>query len=268
MAKELSSSAGSAAIQGDLWSARAQDWADVQELVQRPLYTSILQEVMQGYHVDLLDVGCGSGLFTAMAAAASRVSGIDAAGALLAIAKRRTPQADFRVGEMESLPFDSRTFDVVTGINSFQFAANPINAIREARRVGAPKARLIIATWGRIEECDTAAYFDALSPPGAGAAPDAPGPFALSADGALAALATEAGLEPQDVHDVDCPFAYPDEATALRGLLSPGPAVEAMQKTNEAHIREAVRAAIQPFRTGNGGFHLKNRFRYLVAKVP
>jgi len=125
-----------AAVQGDLWSARAQDWADVQELTQRPLYTSILQEVMQGPHTNLLDVGCGSGLFTAMAAAASRVSGIDAAGALLAIAKRRTPQAEFRVGDMEALPYDSRTFDLVTGINSFQFAANPVNALAEARRVG------------------------------------------------------------------------------------------------------------------------------------
>ena len=162
---EASVPAGSAAVQGDLWSARAQDWADVQELVQRPLYTSILQEVMQGSHVDLLDIGCGSGLFTAMAAAASRVSGIDAAGALLAIAKRRTPQADFRVGEMEMLPFDSRTFEVVTGINSFQFAAHPVNALREARRVGTPKGRVIIATWGRMEECDTAAYFDALNAP-------------------------------------------------------------------------------------------------------
>src|SRR5262249_22421198 len=129
MSPDSSSSAGSAAIQGDLWSARAQDWADVQELTQRPLYTSIPQEVMPGSHVNLLDVGCGSGLFPAMAAAASRVSGLDAAGALLAIAKRRTPQADFRVGEMETLPYDSRTFDLVTGINSFQFAAHPLNAI-------------------------------------------------------------------------------------------------------------------------------------------
>ncbi len=268
MSHDASSLTGSAAVQGDLWSARAQDWADVQELVQRPLYTSILQEVMQGTHVDLLDVGCGSGLFTAMAAACSRVSGLDAAGALLAIAKRRTPQADFRVGEMESLPFDSRTFEVVTGINSFQFAAHPVNALREAHRVGTPKGRIIIATWGRMEECDTAAYFDALIPPGSSLSPDAPGPFALSADGALADLAREAGLEPLDVHDVDCPFIYADEATALRGLLSPGPAVQAIQRSSESYVREAVRAAIQPFLTDRGGLHLKNRFRYLISKVP
>lgn len=268
MTPDSSTSTGSAAIQGDLWSARAQDWADVQELTQRPLYTSILQEVMQGSHVNLLDVGCGSGLFTAMAAAASRVSGLDAAAALLAVAKRRTPQANFRLGEMEALPYDSRSFDLVTGINSFQFAAHPLNALLEARRVGTPKARVIIATWGRMEECDTAAYFDALTPPGAEEKSESPGPFALSADGALADLARQAGLEPADVFDVDCPFNYPDEATALRGLLSPGPAVQAMKQRSEQRVREAVRNAIQPFRQNSGGYLLKNRFRYLIARVP
>jgi SAM-dependent methyltransferase len=268
MPHESLAPAGSAAIQGDLWSARAQDWADVQEIALRPLFTAILQEVMQGSHIDLLDVGCGSGLFAAMAAAASRVSGIDAAGGLLAIAKRRTPQADFRLGEMESLPFDSRSFDVITGINSFQFAADPIKALAEARRVGAPKARVIIATWGRPEECEASAYFAALRSLAPAPPPGAPGPFALSQDGALADLAVQAELEPQDTHDVDCPFVYPDEATALRGMLSAGPAVRVMQQTSEEHVRAAVRAALQPFRTINGGFRLKNRFRYLVAKVP
>ncbi len=255
-------SPGSAAEQGDLWSARAQDWADIQEIVQRPLFTAILQEMMQGPHVDLLDIGCGSGLFAAMAAAATRVAGIDASGALLAVAKRRTPQADFRVGDMETLPFDSRSFDVVTGINAFPYAANPVNALREARRVGLPNARIIIATWGRPEECEISTSLASLRPTGA------PGPFALSPDGALAALAEEAGLLPQETRDVECPFAYPDEDTALRGLLSAGPAVKAIQAQGEEHVRELLRTALAPFRTANGGYRMKNRFRYLVSRNP
>lgn len=259
MSPNPSPSPGSAAVQGDLWSARAQDWADVQEQVQRPLYTAILQEMMQGSHVDLLDVGCGSGLFAAMAAAATRVSGIDAAGALLAVAKRRTPQADFRVGDMETLPFDSRSFDVVTGLNSFPFAADPVNALREARRVASPKARVIIATWGRQEDCETAAYLTTVAPPG---------PFALSPDGALAEFAEKAGLLPQDVREVNCPFVYADEETALRGMLSAGPAVKSIQVSGENFVRQSLLAALGPFKTTNGGYRLKNRFRYLVAIVP
>lgn len=268
MSNPPSAPPGSAAAQGDLWSARAQDWADIQEIVQRPLFTAILQEMMQGPHIDLLDIGCGSGLFAAMAAAASRVAGIDASGALLAVAKRRTPQADFRVGDMETLPFDSRSFDVVTGINSFPYAANPVKALREARRVGLPNARIIIATWGRPEECETSAYLAALRPAGPPPASATQGPFALSPDGALAALAEEAGLLPQDTRDVECPFAYPDEDTALRGLLSAGPAVKVIQAQGEDHVRELLRTALAPFRTTNGGYLMKNRFRYLVSRNP
>ena len=268
MSNHPSSPPGSAAVQGDLWSARAQDWVDIQEIVQRPMFTAVLQEMMQGPHVDLLDIGCGSGLFAAMAAAASRVAGIDASGALLAVAKRRTPQADFRVGEMETLPFDSRSFDVVTGINSFQFAANPVNALREARRVGLPNARIIIATWGRPEDCETLAYHVALRPPGPPPPPDGPDPFALSQDGALATLAEEAGLLPQEFRDVECPFAYPDEETAMRGLLSAGPAVRAIQAQGEDNVREAVRTVLAPFRTASGGYRMKNCFRYLVSRNP
>jgi len=117
-------------------------------------------------------------------------------------------------------------------------------------------------------ECATWAYFDPIPPPGGESAADAPGPFALSADGALADLARQAGLEPIDVSEVDCPFIYPDESTALRGLLSPGPAVLAMQKSSEREVREAVLDSLEPFRRPDGGFHLKNRFRYLIARVP
>ena len=59
------------------------------------------------------------------------MSGLDAAEALLDVARKRTPSGDFRQGEMEELPFADGTFDVVTGFNSFQYAADPVNALRQ-----------------------------------------------------------------------------------------------------------------------------------------
>ena len=64
----------------------------------------------------------------------SRVGGIDAAGALLSIARERTPGGDFRQGELEALPFADAGFDLVTGFNAFQFAGEPAQALR----AGAP----------------------------------------------------------------------------------------------------------------------------------
>lgn len=257
--------AGSAGMQGDLWSARARDWADVQEETTRSLYEAALERV-RARGKRLLDVGCGAGGFCRLARArGAMVAGLDAASALLAIARERVPDGDFRVGELENLPWADGSFDLVTGFNAFQFAANPVRALREARRVAAPGAPVIVATWGRPAACEAAAYFralDALLPP---PPPAAPGPFALSEPGALEALARDAGLTPDALVDVECTWLYADLETALRGLLSTGPAVRAVRRAGAAQVRRAVTASIAPFRTTQGGYQIENTFRLLVA---
>jgi ubiquinone/menaquinone biosynthesis C-methylase UbiE len=51
------------------------------------------------------------------------------------------PLGDVRVGEMESLPWNDDTFDLVTGFNSFFFADDMVGALREAGRVANPARR-------------------------------------------------------------------------------------------------------------------------------
>jgi ubiquinone/menaquinone biosynthesis C-methylase UbiE len=65
----------------------------------------------------------------------ANVAGIDAAKELVAIATQRSPEGDFRVGDLESLPWPDASFDWVTGFNSFQFADDKARALDEARRV-------------------------------------------------------------------------------------------------------------------------------------
>jgi ubiquinone/menaquinone biosynthesis C-methylase UbiE len=84
----------------------------------------------------VLDIGCGSGEFSGLASArGALVSGIDAAEGMIEIARRLAPGADLRVGAMERLPWDEDTFDVVAWFNAFQFAADMVVALREAKRV-------------------------------------------------------------------------------------------------------------------------------------
>jgi SAM-dependent methyltransferase len=255
-------------MQSELWGARATDWADVQEATVLPLYERVLAKTAVGSGTTLLDIGCGSGMFCQMAAGrGARVSGIDATPALIDIARSRFAGGDFRPGEMEALPYAGGTFRVITGFNSFQYAANPVHALQEARRVAESDAAVVMAVWGKASDCQAGAYLAAIGallpppPPGPG------GPFALSEEGALEALAGRAGLAPVEVDDVDCPWVYRDLETALRGLLSAGPAVKAMQVSGQDRVREAVARALEPFRTTSGGYRLENKFRYLIARA-
>ena len=259
---------GTAEVQGQVWGVRARDWAEVQEGMYTPLFETVFRKTSVGANAALLDIGCGSGMFCQMAAKlGAQVSGLDAAEPLLAIARERVPQGDFRSGEMEALPYANRSFDVVAGFNSFQFAASPVNALREAARVSRPGASVVIVVFGKREDTEAAAYFAAigslLPPP----PPGTPGPFALSVDGALEALVTEAGMRPEKLEEFDCPWAYPDERTLLRGLLSPGPGIRAVQHAGEAAARGAVLKALAPFKTASGGYKLRNTARYMIVKT-
>ena len=63
-----------------------------------------------------------------------------------------------------------------------------------------------------------------------------------------------------------CPWVFPDEATALRGILSSGPLIAATRASGEEKVRDAVLGSIAPYRTSNGGYRLENKFRYVVAR--
>jgi len=52
---------GTAPTQGDLWSARAQDWANLQERVCLPHFEAVFERLGMRKGMRLLDVGCGVG---------------------------------------------------------------------------------------------------------------------------------------------------------------------------------------------------------------
>src|SRR3954454_21102570 len=127
---------GSAQAQAALWGRHARTWSTTLEQRMRPLYTATLDALgpLQGSR--LLDAGCGSGQALADAAARGAVvSGLDATPELLEIARERTPSADLRVGDIQELPHDDGTFDVVTAFNAVQYAVDPAAAVLELARV-------------------------------------------------------------------------------------------------------------------------------------
>jgi SAM-dependent methyltransferase len=259
---------GTAQIQGELWGARGREWAELQEVSFRPVYQAAFAAAGVGPGRSVLDVGCGAGLALQVARElGATVAGLDASAALLEVAKSRCPGADMRVGELEELPFPDQQFDVTTGFNSFQYAADPVHALAEARRVTKPNGRVVVTVWGAAENCELAPYVAALGkflppPP-----PGAPGPFALSAPGALEALVGKAGLKPENVKSVKTTMTFADRATSIRALLASGVAERAIRHSGEDAVRAGIDEAIRSYRKPDGVYAFTNEWRFLVSRV-
>jgi len=256
------------AANGRLWGTAAVDWAEIQEGTCRPVYEAVFAKVGVKAGMHYLDAGCGAGMATQIAAAqGATVFGLDAAEPLLKIARGRVPAGDYRVGELEELPFDEATFDLVTGFNSFQYAANPRAALAEAKRVAKRGAQVVIMTWGRPEGMEAASLVGALRPLMPPPPPGAPGPFALSDETALRAFAEAAALEPVELMDVDSPWIYPSLETALRGLGSSGVAARAAGNSSKAAVDAAHAAALAQFVQADGSYRIGATFRCLMTRA-
>lgn len=259
---------GSAEIQAQMWGARANDWANAAEGTSVEMFNRILDKTEVNNNTVLLDIGCGSGMFCQMAAnRGAKVHGIDASERLAAIARQRVPKGNFETGEMEELPYPDSTFNLVTGINSFQFAENKVNALREAKRVAQSGAQVLTVVWGKPEDCEATPIMKAigmfLPPP----PQDNTGRKPLFSEGVLEDLASQAGLKPENVEEIKCSWDFEEEEEMLKGMLSAGLATIAIQQAGEHTVREAIRKEIQRFKTPDGRIHLSNTFRCLVSRA-
>lgn len=258
---------GSAERWGPLWGARPRDWA-VNEEQQLPTYEEALRRIELGPGRRVLEVGCGTGVFLRAAAdRGAEVVGLDASPALLELARERVPEAELHVGDMEALPFPDDAFDAVLGFNSFFFANDLVDALREARRVAKRGAPVVIQVWGRPERCSLEAtkqvarrYFP--PPPGNATGPPPP---PLWQPGVLEGLASYAGLIPQSAFDISWPYIHADDDALSRALLSVAGLASIDDRTEEADVRDAILAAVAPYRAADGSYRLDNEFHFLIA---
>lgn len=262
-----SASPGSASRWGPLWGARPADWA-LSEDRQTPTYEAALRRVELEAGDRVLDVGCGVGAFLRLVAGRGAVPyGIDASGALVELARSRLPGADLRVGDMEHLPYDDDSFDLVTGFNSFFFADDMVAALREARRVAKPGARVVIQVWGAHERCDLEAMKQIARPFLPPRPPDAPPDPDLSQPGVLRELALEAGLAPEREFDATWTCEYPDEQTLGRAMVAVAGLAVLAGPEREDELRRAIVDGLAAYRSADGGYRLSNEYRLLIARA-
>ena len=144
---------GSAEEQGKLWGVSVADWAECAEPHHAPYWRGMLADMSVQKGTRLLDTGCGAGGGARIAIElGAQAYGIDASPEMVSYAQTNVPAGDFRVGDLEEMPYDDDYFDAVMAANSVQYAHNPENALQEIRRVCRPNGKISVCTWDVAEK--------------------------------------------------------------------------------------------------------------------
>jgi ubiquinone/menaquinone biosynthesis C-methylase UbiE len=114
----------------------------------------------------VLDVATGPGYIAEAFARASReVIGVDLTAAMLAIGEERTKErgisnVSFRIGDVQSLPFEAEEFDVVVSRLALHHLQDPSQVVREMTRVCRLGGTVLVEDIYGSEHAERAAYQD------------------------------------------------------------------------------------------------------------
>jgi len=233
---------------------QGQDWPPLPEGEHRPLHQAVLSSLGQLKGRQLLDVGCGVGLFLRAAEArGALVTGTDTAVARLEVARWALPDADLRVTDPgDSLPFDNGTFDVVTT------RAAGGTALTELARVVRGGGLIAVGSWVRPSGCWAETFAGhlrrlALLPPATGT------------DGGLDGALRSAGLTVRGTGDVRFLATYPNAGAAWRAMLGSEDMLRAIRQVGETPVRDAFAESVAGALAEDGAVRLHKVFRYAVA---
>jgi uncharacterized peroxidase-related enzyme len=222
------------------WGRRAVDFATLAEPTNVREYVAVHQRLSVGEGDRLLDVACGSGLAVELATLrGARCAGIDASPRLIAVARDRSPEADLRVGDMNALPWDDGSFDVVTSFRGI-WGTTP-GALAEVHRVLAPGGRVAFTVWGHIKASPGAWIFSPFLLATEAKVENQANMVALGRPGAGEALLEQTGFTDVERADLSFVFEFADPDTYARALASTGPAYEAIQAAGEEAFLEMAR---------------------------
>jgi SAM-dependent methyltransferase len=256
-----------AETQRRLWGTDPAGWAELAEAHNRPLFVALLDATGVGPGTRLLDVGCGSGLTLVLARdRGAALAGVDVTPGLLAIARERLHGADLYEADMEHLPLADDAFDVVLGVNAFQFAGDPVHALAEAARVCRVGGIVAASLFAAPERCESTVLhhaMSALSPPEREVDHT---PYLLSAPGNLEAALVTAGLELTSDGEVRCAWRYGSMDDAVRGFLSSAGGARAAAGSGVDAVRAVLRETLVRFEDpATGEIVMHNVFRWVAG---
>jgi len=252
------------------WQAVAGGWRHWEALTGTftwPLSLRMASVAEIGPGQRVLDVGCGIGDPTLQVAVLvgphGRVLGIDLAEDMLATARERAQalglaHVEFQAADVLTADLPASGFDVALGRMSLIYVDDVPGALARMRRALVPGGRIAIAGWAPPEAnpwlvipAEEIARVRAL--PGLDAS--GPGPFHLSADGALARALLAAGFQTVQQERVTLSHFARDAAefwvmtSEVAGPLAP--VLASLTPEERRRVEQAVTVRLDRFRTGD-----------------
>ena len=248
------------------WGAAAAGWEEQREHVwaaSAPVGEAIVAALDPQPGQTLLELAAGPG-DTGFAAAlllgpAGLLISSDLAPEMVDAARRRGAElglenVEYRVLDAQALDLPDGSIDGVLCRWGYMLMPDPLQALRETRRVLRDGGRLSFAVWGPPGQNRWAtAIGRSLLALGLMEPPDplAPGMFALADTGRLADLVVTAGFEPPAIAEVAISWQYGsfDEYVEVQTSLSRDlqGRLEELGVTMRAQVLEAARVELQPY---------------------
>lgn len=236
---------------------------------------ALLDAAGVGPGMRVLDVASGPGHVAAAAAArGARATGVDLAPRMVALAAARHPGIDFRVADVEALPFPAASFDALVCSFGLGHFPRPEAAVAECARVVVPGGRIAFAWWDAPERQRLQAVFrEAVAEVGAEPPPEVPRHSTLrfSDPHAFRALLEGAGLEDVTLETHATTHAVPDSETLWRGgmegLAMTGATLRGQPPAVLARIRAAFERRAAAYRR-DGGLVIPIGFLIGSGRVP
>ena len=262
----------------DRWERMADGWKANRAAFQRtalPVSRWMVEAIrpQPGHRVLELSAGLGdTGLLAAeLVQPGGSVLITDGAEAMVEAARERAAEvgaANVELRPMQAEWIDLPTASVDGALSRFGYMllVDPEAALRETRRVLKPGGRVALAVWAPLEANPwTGVVRAAIAAVGAGAppAPGEPGPFALSAPGAVEDVLATAGFDEIEVEGLDVQFEAPSLDAwweyVLQTSPSVGDVVAGLSPAEHYKLRDAVDAGYAAYVRDDGSLLLPGR---------
>jgi SAM-dependent methyltransferase len=249
------------------WRGNAAIWDSQHDRLERetaPVTQWLCREARIAPGMRVLDLACGSGHpaldLARLLQPGGTVLATDLVEEMVEATLRHARQAgidnlEARVMDAEAIDLPDESFDVVTCRFGVMFCPDPLQAMREARRVLKPGGRFVLSVWDEAARSPGQTVLgealERFGRPRQAIDHSAPGIYQLAPPGKLEGLLKEAGFSDMRVDPVPLSTAYESlEALWERTMARPGPQRNLVQELSAdelARLKDILADIVQRF---------------------